>query len=245
MEISTDPSYTGVIEDHPHAAAFTVLGYADGAVTLLAKDCFRGWYGQDVSEENWTFHIGRGSQLGAGSTVRQAWSDHVLRIGNWTAIGQRCFFQLAGQHRMNTAAIADFANTVWPRVKSLEAYPAIASTTITVEHDVWIGDDAYFLPGCTISTGSVIGARSLVPMNLVTEPYGIYVGSPARLVRFRFPAAVREALLDLAWWELPVPWLAEHHELFMSDLAGDEVQALDTLAALEEKKREWLAGSVA
>lgn len=44
------------------------------------------------------------------------------------------------------------------------------------------GANSVIMPGVTIAMGSKIGAGSVVTKS--TEPWGIYVGSPARLVKF-------------------------------------------------------------
>jgi virginiamycin A acetyltransferase len=150
-------------------------------------------------------------------------------------------FLLGGVHRTRTAAIADFNSMTWPKSGIRSPYPSSPSSTITIGHDVWVGDEAYVMMGTDIATGCVIGARSLLPANTLTEPYGIYAGSPARLIRFRFPEAVRAALLDLAWWDMPVRWMRENNDLFMNDLADDEAAALETLAALAAAKEAWFA----
>lgn len=54
-----------------------------------------------------------------------------------------------------------------------------------IKNDIWIGDEAMFLGGAVIENGCVIGAKRGAS-EFISEPYGIYVGSPARLVRFRF-----------------------------------------------------------
>ena len=41
---------------------------------------------------------------------------------------------------------------------------------------------------------------SVIAKNL--EPYGIYVGNPARLVRKRFDDSIIEKLLEIKWWDL-------------------------------------------
>ncbi len=92
------------------------------------------------------------------------------------------------------------------------------------------------LGGATIESGCVIGAASLIPANTRTEPYGIYVGSPARLVRFRFPERVREALLDLAWWDMPLTWIKDNNDAFLVDLTADEGKSLEVLAELKQAK---------
>ena len=60
-----------------------------------------------------------------------------------------------------------------------------------IKNDVWLGDEVMMLGGGIIENGCVIGARSLLPPNFRSEPYGIYAGSPARLIRFRFSENVK------------------------------------------------------
>jgi maltose O-acetyltransferase len=54
---------------------------------------------------------------------------------------------------------------------------------IIIGNDVWIGAGAVIMPGVTLADGTVIGANAVV--NKDTQPYGIYVGAPARFVRNR------------------------------------------------------------
>lgn len=54
---------------------------------------------------------------------------------------------------------------------------------INIGNDVWIGYGAQIMPGITIGDGCVIGAGAVVTKN--TEPYGIYVGVPAKLIKYR------------------------------------------------------------
>jgi len=51
---------------------------------------------------------------------------------------------------------------------------------ITIERDVWLASNVIVLAGVTISEGCVIGAGAVVTKN--TEPYGIYVGVPAKKI---------------------------------------------------------------
>jgi acetyltransferase-like isoleucine patch superfamily enzyme len=51
---------------------------------------------------------------------------------------------------------------------------------VALGDNVWIGFDAVVLPGVTIGTGSVIGARSVVADDVA--PYSVAVGNPARVV---------------------------------------------------------------
>jgi hypothetical protein len=119
--------------------------------------------------------------------------------------------------------------------------PQYADTVI--HNDVWIGDEALFLGGSVVESGCVIGARSVIPPNFRSEPYGIYVGSPARLVRFRFSERVRERLLDLAWWDMPLQWIKRNNDAFLVDLTADEGRALEVLGELQRDKTAELANA--
>jgi virginiamycin A acetyltransferase len=54
---------------------------------------------------------------------------------------------------------------------------------IIIEDDVWIGAGVIILDGSYIKKGSVIGAGCVVAG--ITEEYGVYVGSPLRLINYR------------------------------------------------------------
>lgn len=54
---------------------------------------------------------------------------------------------------------------------------------ITIGNDVWIGFGAQIMAGVTIGDGCVIGAGAVVTKD--TEPYGVYVGVPAQLKKYR------------------------------------------------------------
>lgn len=80
-----------------------------------------------------------------------------------------------------------------------------------IGHDVWIGANATILRGAEIGHGAVIGANSTVTQSI--PPYAIAVGSPARVKRYRFSQKVIDALVALAWWDLPPALIREHFSL--------------------------------
>ena len=80
-----------------------------------------------------------------------------------------------------------------------------ANPTTIIESDVWIGANVIVLAGVKLAVGSVVGAGSVLTRD--TQPYGVYVGNPARLIRHRFEPDVCEKLLAAEWWNLPVEFL--------------------------------------
>ena len=68
-----------------------------------------------------------------------------------------------------------------------------------IGNDVWIGEGVKIKAGVTIGDGAVVGMGSIVTKDL--EPYGIYAGNPAKLIRRRFDDDTIEQLIKLKWWE--------------------------------------------
>ncbi len=58
---------------------------------------------------------------------------------------------------------------------------------IVFEEDVWLGAGARVVDGCRLGRGSIVGAGAVITSD--TDPYGIYVGVPARKIRERGQAA--------------------------------------------------------
>ncbi|WP_217590171.1 acetyltransferase [Burkholderia sp. GbtcB21] len=230
MNVTTSDDCIGVLSDHSWAKHFIVLGYRDGAFSAIPNNFFRNW--ADEEPQVGTFHIGRCSQIGVGSIAKYDLDHQKLVIGKYVAGGLRLSFLLNGQHEMRTISTNMFG--IYGNGLAHPPMPQYADTVI--HNDVWIGDEALFLGGSQIENGCVIGARAVVPPNFRSEAYGIYAGSPARLVRFRFTEKVRERLLQLAWWDMPLEWVKQHNDAFLVDLTADEGRALDTLAALQEAK---------
>ncbi len=129
-----------------------------------------------------------------------------LTIGSHTYVGYGCFLSA------NIGRYCSIANnvTIGPGEHPLH-FPSTSAVFFEksfdlkalkchVSSDVWIGSGAIILRGVTLGTGSVIGANAVVTKDV--EPYSIVVGSPARVIRFRFSPDKIAILLESKWWLL-------------------------------------------
>lgn len=71
---------------------------------------------------------------------------------------------------------------------------------ITIGNDVWIGEGVFIKNGVRVGDGAVLGAKSVITKDV--PPYAIVVGTPAKVLRYRFDEPTRKELLRLKWWEL-------------------------------------------
>ena len=68
-----------------------------------------------------------------------------------------------------------------------------------IGHDAWLGHASTIMPGVTIGIGAVVGSGAVVTKDVA--PYTIVAGVPAKLLRPRFPEAIAEKLMQIAWWD--------------------------------------------
>ena len=122
-----------------------------------------------------------------------------VTVGNFTAIGRNTTIGL-GRHPMNYVSTQNIfykknnMNNRW--VKPIELEPL----EIKIGNDVWIGVEAMILDGITIGNGAVIGARAIVTKDV--PDYAIVVGSPAKIIKYRFSDDIIKRLLQIKWWDL-------------------------------------------
>lgn len=127
-----------------------------------------------------------------------------LIIGNFTSIAEGVTFIMgAANHRLNSVTTYPFNvfNEEWAKISTPHIDELPHKGDIVIGNDVWIGRNAVILPGVKIGDGAIIGAYSVVAKNV--PPYAIFVGNPARFVKYRFEdQELIDLLLQYQWWNL-------------------------------------------
>lgn len=83
---------------------------------------------------------------------------------------------------------------------------------IVIGNDVFIGVNVTILDGVTIGDGAVIGAGAVVSKDI--PPYTVAVGSPIRIIKYRFSEESISKLLKIKWWDFPKSELAKVEQYF-------------------------------
>lgn len=149
-------------------------------------------------------------EIGRYSTVRTGEFRGTVSLGQFCMLAAEVVFQQR-EHDMRKPAVQErfYGKTLGGKKAKLGKGP------IEVGHDVWFGRRSMVLSGTSIGHGAVVGAGAVVTADV--EPYAIVAGVPAERIGWRFPPAVREALLDLEWWDWSEAKLREKEEFFRTD----------------------------
>lgn len=83
---------------------------------------------------------------------------------------------------------------------------------IKIGNDCWIGQRVFIAGDCIIGDGAVVLAGAVVTKDV--PPYAIIGGVPAQIKGYRYDASIIQQLQDVKWWNMSLPWLESHYELF-------------------------------
>lgn len=141
-----------------------------------------------------------------------------LEIGNFVSIAEEVVFLLSGGHEVETFTTYPFKKNFFKKRES----ESLCKGPIIVQDDVWIGYRVTILSGVTIGQGAIIGAGAVVTKDL--EPYGIYGGVPATLIKYRFPVEIREKLLKIDFSKIDFEVFKNYQELLYKKLDNDTLE---------------------
>ena len=95
---------------------------------------------------------------------------------------------------------------------------------IEIENDVWIGAHTVIVSGVKIGNGAVIGANSVVSSDI--PPYAIAVGSPAKVIRYRFDETVIAKLQEIQWWNWDHERIKRNRSLFEGKMTLEKLNSI-------------------
>ena len=155
-------------------------------------------------------HISPQCQISSNTSIDKFtflnWNAIVYQnvsIGSYCSIGRGVQIGLA-RHPVDWLSTHSFQySSVWfPKIKEYVDLPRINKhlhhPETVVGSDVWIGNNALVLSGVRIGIGAIIGAGAVVTKDI--PPYAVAVGSPAKIIKFRFSNSIIKQLLDSKWW---------------------------------------------
>tara|TARA_R110002051_G_scaffold181443_2_gene250927 strand:+ start:140 stop:796 length:657 start_codon:yes stop_codon:yes gene_type:complete len=145
--------------------------------------------------------VGFASYMGAG-VIRGN-----VSIGRYCSIGKDVKIGLADHpltnfttHPLYTGKVIvdDNVSNILSNCKVMQ-FPEV-QLSLVIGDDVWIGDDVLIKKGIKIGQGAVIGANSVVTKDI--PPYSVVVGSPARILKYRFTDKIIEDLIESEWYKI-------------------------------------------
>ena len=85
------------------------------------------------------------------------------------------------------------------------------SDSVNIGSDVWIGSGVVITRGIIIGDGAVVGANAVVTKDI--PPYAIAVGTPAKIIKYRFVPEVIELMLKVKWWNWSTEKIQQHFDI--------------------------------
>ncbi len=181
---------------------------------------FKAYLGKSSIFRNVCIEIGHRTYFSGHSLLL---GDGLFQIGKYCAIAENLYANVHSDfHPFKYASLYNFNKEVRLSEDKLSMPLTFnddysnAPNGINIGNDVWIGRNVRIFNGVKIGNGCVIGEGSLLRKDC--KPYGVYVGTPAKLVKYRFKQSIIEKLLEIAWWNWPEEKILENKRFFDTDL---------------------------
>lgn len=139
--------------------------------------------------------LGKGSYIASNSII----SNTI--IGNFCSIGPNflCGWGIHPTNGVSTSPIFYAKREVIKGLHFSQNDKVIERKPISIGNDVFIGANVVVLDGISIGDGAIIGAGAVVSKDI--PPYAIAVGTPIKIIKYRFSDDIIKNLLEIKWWE--------------------------------------------
>ena len=192
--------------------------------------------------------FGAWCEVGARSRVAESCFADYAYVANdsdiaYTSVGRFCSIAAQvrlnpGNHPLDRVALNHFtyrSSAYGLGEDDGEFFDWRRGHRVVLGHDVWIGHGVVVLPGVTIGNGAAIGAGAVVSRDV--PAFAVAVGTPARVVRFRFAPEIVNALERIAWWDWPHQRLGLALADFRALSAEDFCRKYDPAAELSDRSK--------
>jgi acetyltransferase-like isoleucine patch superfamily enzyme len=154
---------------------------------------------------------------GFESTKIFRWGENCeISIGRYCSIAYGLKLFCGGNHNKSLVTTFPFGRIFKEFYKyHLNDSILLSNGSIVIGNDVWIGRDVTIMSGITIGNGAIIAANSHVVTNV--EPYSVYGGNPAKLIKYRFSHEIIDILQRIKWWEFDDKVVAECISILLSE----------------------------
>ena len=135
--------------------------------------------------------------------------DHLV-IGKFCQIASGTKFIMGpANHRISSATTYPFNvfGGAWTENTPPHMTQLPRKGDTIIGNDVWIGRESIIMPGVKIGDGAIIAAYSVVVKDV--PAYTVFGGNPARFIKERFDAELKDLLLRYQWWNLEPEKLVE------------------------------------
>jgi acetyltransferase-like isoleucine patch superfamily enzyme len=153
--------------------------------------------------------------------VRYGPEDPQAHVGRYCSLNDASYLLTGGNHHPEFVSTCHFYWTMGVG----EPESGASNGPISIGNDVWTGFDSIIQSGVTIGDGAVIAAGAVVTKDV--PPYAIVGGVPAQIIRYRFDAETREALLRIRWWDWPESKIRTHVDQLASPSVSEFVACHD------------------
>ena len=159
-------------------------------------------------------HVGEGTYMGDDCVFNNTYIGRYCALGACirVSLGNHPIHNIVSIHpafysKKKQAGFTFCDNEIWESAEHLQD-----DYSCLIGNDVWIGDRVTILGGVNIADGTVVGAGAVVTRD--TEPFGIYVGIPAKKIGSRFNDNQVSWLLEKQWWNSDFYTLQKNVNLF-------------------------------
>jgi acetyltransferase-like isoleucine patch superfamily enzyme len=186
---------------------------------LCIKNELKIFLGKISILDNTKIRMGKWTYISGHSTIKGGGN---LIIGSFSPIAEGLkIFTSGDAHPMNYPSMIDIKG---PRFSEdgfdLDIhYPKIDNINhdVIIGNDVWLGRNVSIKSNVKIGNGCVIGEGSLVKKDC--EPYGVYAGYPAKLIRYRFDNETIQQLMKIRWWDWSMEKILKNRIFFSTELS--------------------------